>query len=596
MAIAISPTPQHTLLLPGIEAALTTIMIGVALCRPHFAAAALFRVERALSAIARRKCLAVVIPGVTMVFLRLAMLPLVPIPLPFSPDDFSFLLSSGTFASGRLTNPTPPMWVHFESIHITMNPTYTSMYFPAQGLFMAVGKVFFGHPWFGILISGALFCSAMCWALQAWLPPTWAFLGSMLAVVHLGLFSYWINTYSGAGLIAALGGALVVGAFPRWVRSKRPVDGALLGIGMGLLLMSRPYEGVLLCIPLTLVFLRKLLGGSRSPAKLLIRSAPLPLTLLIAAGSSLAYFDYRAFGHATTLPYIIDRNTYAIAPYYIWQLPRPEPHYHHAALRAFYHQYELPTYEAIHKPFGFVFVTVAKVAIAFVFFAGVVLLVPLIMLEHALKDRRIRVLVVCALVLIPGMLIEIYLIPHYLAPFTPVFYAVGLQCMRHLRVWKPGGRPVGVAIVRGCVAVCLAMVGVRLAARPLHIAIPEWPAGNWSINWYGPEHYGTERAVIQEALSRAPGKQLVLVRYADGHNPMDEWVYNAPDIDASKVIWARDMDAASNAELFRYYHDRNVWLVQPDLDTGKLSPYFGLQANTDSAQLAKSAVPNSKMP
>jgi hypothetical protein len=51
----------------------------------------------------------------------------------FLPDDFSFLLAGDTFAHGRLTNPTPAMWTHFETIHITMQPTYQSMYFPGRG-------------------------------------------------------------------------------------------------------------------------------------------------------------------------------------------------------------------------------------------------------------------------------------------------------------------------------------------------------------------------------------------------------------------------------------------------------------------------------
>ena len=54
---------------------------------------------------------------------------------------------------------------------------------------------------------------------------------------------------------------------------------------------------------------------------------------------------------------------------------------------------------------------------------------------------------------------------------------------------------------------------------------------------------------------------------------MDEWVYNAANIDSSKVIWAREMDAANNLDLIRYYKDRQVWLVQPDAQPAKVSPY-----------------------
>jgi hypothetical protein len=74
-------------------------------------------------------------------------------------------------------------------------------------------------------------------------------------------------------------------------------------------------------------------------------------------------------------------------------------------------------------------------------------------------------------------------------------------------------------------------------------------------------------------LDRLPGQQLVIVRYSPQHSPLDEWVYNAPDIDHSKIIWAREMDAARNKELFDYYKDRTVWLVQPDSQPPSLSVY-----------------------
>ena len=557
-----------------LEGGLTLIALAVPFALPRLANSWFSRVEKIFSRLARSRGKAVAAVGLATLLLRLACLPFIPIPLPFVPDDFSFLLAANTFAQGRLTNPTPAMWMHFESIHITMHPTYMSMYFPAVGLVLAAGKVLFGNPWFGILIACSLMCAAICWMLQAWLPPTWALLGGILAILRLGLFSYWMNTYSAGGAVAALGGALVLGALPRLTRTPRPRYGVLLAIGVALLATTRPYEGLLLCLPVSVYVGRWLLFGKNRPKpSVLLRMSALPLAILIAAGSWLAYYDYRAFGSPTTLPYTVNRAAYAVAPYYVWQSARPAPVYNHEVLRNFYFHNELTAYNMIHKPSGFLPQTGIKVLRSFEFYAGIVLIPPLFMIRRIFLDRRIRFLVLCVAVLAAGMVIEIFLIPHYLAPFTAAFYAIGLQGMRHLRVWKPGGQHTGATIVRLLVTICLFLSCLRLFAGPLHLALPEWPASSWADRWYGPDHFGTERARVQSAMENLPGRQLLIVRYTAQHNPLDEWVYNAPDIDDSKVVWAREMDAPHNLELIGYYANRKVWLVEPDSLPAAVSPY-----------------------
>jgi hypothetical protein len=99
------------------------------------------------------------------------------------------------------------------------------------------------------------------------------------------------------------------------------------------------------------------------------------------------------------------------------------------------------------------------------------------------------------------------------------------------------------------------------------------PSSSGSGNGMAPNTWGTERARIQASLEQLPGKQMVIVRYTPNHYPLDEWVYNGADIDNSKVVWAREMDAADNKELIDYYRDRKVWLVEPDLQPATVSPY-----------------------
>jgi hypothetical protein len=557
-----------------IEAGLTTIALAVAMCWPRLASSWFRAIERAFLRLARRKGLAVVSVGAAMLLLRLALLPLFPPPLPASTDDFSFLLAADTFAHGRLANPTPVMWTHLESLQITMQPKYMSMYFPGPGLVMAAGKVLFGHPWAGILITGAIMCAALCWMLQAWLPPGWALLGGILAILRIGLFSYWVNTYTGGATLSLTGAALVLGAMPRLFKTGQFRYGMLMAAGMALLALSRPYEGVLVCIPATIALCHWIVAGkNRPPVPVLLRYAAAPVALLTAVMAWMGYYDTRAFGKATTLPYTVARETYAVVPYYIWQPLRPTPAYRHDEIRRFYTVTEADGFNEMRTKAGFGHRMLVKFNTSLLFFCGFALLLPAFMIRRVLADRRVRFFVLSAPFWIAGMTIGVFLIPHYLAPFTPALYVMGLQAMRHLRQWKLGGLPTGLAFVRFTVVVCVAMAGMRLYAEPLHLTPPQWPLGPWLCTWIGPSHYGQDRARIADTLEHLPGKHLVLVRYSATHEPGDEWVYNLSDVDGAKTIWARDMDLAHNEELFRHYKDRDVWLVQPDVSAGKLIPY-----------------------
>jgi len=156
-------------------------------------------------------CLAFLIPAVTSVALRICLLPWIPIPHPVVPDEFSHILLAKTFLLGRLANPAHPLWQHFESIHILSQPTYSSMYMPGQACFLALGQLLFGHLFWGVVLSTALFCGTLTWFLRVYLPPSWALFGGLLAAVRIGAASYWNDSYWG-GSAGALGGAMVLGA------------------------------------------------------------------------------------------------------------------------------------------------------------------------------------------------------------------------------------------------------------------------------------------------------------------------------------------------------------------------------------------------
>lgn len=557
--------PGPSLLL--IEAGMTLLAGVIAVCWPQVGSRSLLRVEKFLGRLARRRRLSVIVVGLVAIIARLAILPVSPIPQPFVHDEFSYLLAADTFASGRLTNPTHPMWKHFESFHITQKPSYMSMYFPAQGMALAVGETLAGNPWYGVWLSAGVMCAAICWMLQGWLPPGWALLGGMLAVMRLALFSYWINGYYG-GAVAATGGALVLGSLPRVLRTFQVRHLLLMACGIVILANSRPYEGLLLCVPAV----GALLWFTRAqPSRaILIRRMIAPAALLFVAAVSMGYYNYSVFGNVFTLPYQVNRMTYAMSPVFLWQTPRPAPVYRYKVLKDFYTKWELGEFEYARTSAGFVNGTAKKLGIVVSFFFGCVLIVPLTMLPWMFRDRRTRFLMLTGCVVGAGLSLNAWLSPHYVAPFACALYAMLLQAMRHLRFWRPGGQPSGLFLVRIVPMICLMLVAVRLCAEPLHVSLGRWPT---MVMWYGTEPIGLDRAWVRAQLESYPGRQLAIVRYSPDHVPFDDWVYNAADIDNAKVVWAREMDPAGATDLIEYFHDRKVWLVEPDMSSSKISPY-----------------------
>ena len=576
------------------EGCLTLLAIVGAFAFPKAGSGLFTRIEQRFSRLARNKRLSILTVGLSAFLIRLAILPLCPVPGPFIQDDFSFLLAANTFAHGRLTNPTPAMWQHFETLLVSMKPTYQSVYFPAQGLVLAAGKALTGHPWFGLLFVTALMCSVLCWALQGWLPPTWALLGAALAVLRLALFSCWINTYSGAGSITTIGGALVLGALPRFIKHLRVRNGMLMALGVVLLGLSRPYEGTLLCIPVAVLLLHWAFFSKKRPqTSLFLRRAALPCLLILAGASWMGYYNYRVFGNPFTPPYTLNRAQYALVPYFLWQPLRPRPVYRHKLLENYYTKVEMNTYRQVHSAGHFLPDLLIRAGRVLYFYAGIALLLPLFMLRRVLLDRRVRFLVLCILILIAGASMEIFFIPYYLAPFVAAFYILGIQAMRHLRLWRPGDSPVGLALVRFTVVLCFFLAVVRVFAEPLHIRLAQNKGGEWAAEWYGPGPWGAARAGVENKLDHMPGAQLAIVHYAPDHDPTDEWVYNAADINSSKVIWARDMGPAQNLDLIHYYKSRTVWLIQPDKPADEITPYSP-PADPNAGNAAQSTSPATK--
>jgi len=550
------------------EIGLVVVALVIAFTYPQLGSNAFRAAERTLGKLARKPRLAVLAVGLAALAGRAILLPIEPIPVPYIHDEFSHLLLADTLAHGRLANSTHPMWVHFETFFVIQQPSYASMYPPAQGLILAIGKVIFGHPFWGGWLSAGLMCAAICWMLQGWLPLEWALLGGGLAAMRFAFFNYWSSSYVG-GAVAATGGALLLGALPRIKRRPRIGDALLMGLGLALLVNTRPYEGLVLSLPVAGAVAVWLWRGKTASfgAKLLRMVLPLGVTLALMAAAT-GYYNYRVTGSPLRMGYQVEWATYAIAPTFVWQSLGPLKTYRHKEMRNYYIGRNVTAFNKFRSPGGWVDLTLSRLLGIWTFYLGLALTIPLALLPRVFKDRRTRFLVVTGIWAFLGYSMVAWANAHYSAPATALIFALIVQGMRHLRVARFLGKPTGLFLVRAIPLIMLAAAGIvaaRLAlGQPLDFG-PFTPM---------PRPAAVERARLVAELGRCPGGSLVLVRYGPSHQPLDmEWVYNRADIDGSKVVWARDMGAEGNAELLRYFPDRRVWLVEPDATPPRLSIY-----------------------
>jgi hypothetical protein len=500
--------------------------------------------------------------AVLPIALRLALLPKYPIPAPNVADDFSYLLIADTLRHFRLANPPHALHQFFETFFVLQEPAYASIFPLGQGLAIAIGWTVFGHPWAGVALSIGGLCALCYWMLRGWTTAGWALIGGLLAAAEFGPLSQWMNSYWG-GAVSACAGCLVFGALPRLRESPRTRDAALLGLGLALQLLTRPFEAIFLLISVPLFFVPDLRRVVRPAAVAALAVAPALILILLQ--------NKQVTGNWTTLPYMLSRYQYGVPTTFTFQ-PIPTPH--QSLTREQQLDYEAQS--GVHGPGTDTF---AKywvrwgIRIGFYrFFMFAPLWLALPAFAFALREYRYVWAVITILIFSLGTNFYPYFYAHYIAALTCLFVLIAVTGVEHLSRWTVRGKEVGADCARILLFLCAAhflfWYGLRVSGNEdLAAALAPYESQD-AINHGDPEG----RIAIQQALESAPGRQLVFVRYWPRHE-FHEWVHNAADVDEARIIWARDLDPEEDQKLLRRYPRRTAWLLEPDANPPRLTRY-----------------------
>jgi hypothetical protein len=163
-------------------------------------------------------------------------------------------------------------------------------------------------------------------------------------------------------------------------------------------------------------------------------------------------------------------------------------------------------------------------------------------------DRRLRRLAWISAGVFCVLMLETWMIPHYEAPLVAL--ALALMTRLGWRIWRM--KPAGPALV---------VLFAAIYAVPAVTSLARGKTSNPVEGLHG--NFPVDRAAVLAQLAAEGGRHVVIVRYADDHTPHREWVFNAADIDASPIVWARDR-GDDNARLGAYFAGRKVWLLEPD--------------------------------
>ena len=478
------------------------------------------------------------------------------IPAPYATDEFAYLLGADTFHSGRITNPTHPMWHHFETYHVIQQPSYISKYQPAQSLVLAVGKLL-GHPIVGSCLATGFSMAALTWMLTGWLPRKYNWLIMLFVLLHPGFHLVWGQAYWG-GTLAMAGAALLLGAFVRLNEAFQIKYALIAAAGTVLLANSRPFEGAVLTAVVGLGLITKLVQNKEWRFRPFLMRAILPGFIVLGLGATWTMtYNNAVTGSPFEMPYRVHEAQYGWTPLFLWQTAGEKPVYRHPVMETGYVGDKEAT-EARFQTLSDIARIKGITTIRFLdFFCGGSFILILFSMPWLLNKSKYKLAFLLSIIAFAAGMATPWEYAHYCAPAAPL--VILLLLASWIEFWR---RTRTVPMLRIGFAILIITFQVAWTYSVIKQKSTH-PQQIWAKN----------RAATAQQLLDLPGRDLVIVRYSETHVASREWVYNEADIDGAEIVWARGISEEATAELIQYFNDRKVWQLDADAQPPVFNPY-----------------------
>jgi 4-amino-4-deoxy-L-arabinose transferase-like glycosyltransferase len=506
-------------------------------------------------------------------------------------DEQSYTIGARMLAHGRLWAPRHPLADFFESFHIFVRPVYSSIYFPGTAILNVPG-IWLSLPSWVVPVLAAGLVVALAYRVTAELADDASGLLAALMVISVRRFRV-LSTMVMAQVPSALLGLLLLWAWLRWRRDRRPRWALLIGAFAGWAAVTRPVDAIAFALPVALAMLGRswpftlsptfpgamgkrtglpvgqpiapqahaqpgLLGhGTRATSDngrgLLIRSA---IALLAGAMPFLILqliFDVGVTGRAFKTPYVqyLNQNQPGST---LGSVPSGQAALPETALpqkRAYF--YWLVQDEQANRRSGWEHWLGQRLALTIA--NGLPNVIFLLLLPVGLVGlNRQRWVVAASIPLFFALyLFNPFYLPHYPVPLIAPLAFLAAVGVHGVLTWarEPVASPMPAnglrwrnmaasSLLLGCAALCVGSL------PELNPAISD-------------EAYALPTVTLAEGPLRdaVQAPAVILFRYRPGLSPDDEPVYNSDVVwpDDAPIIRAHDL-GERNAELFRYYAAR----------------------------------------